>query len=219
MTHVIRTFKPRRRKLSASREIALARLGPKWCLASDGDAFDAESTFGRVAPVIFEIGIGFGESIIHSARMEPHADLIGADVHTPGIASTLEQIDSLGLANVRLVHGDALEFLDRVPSSSLHGVRIYFPDPWPKVRHAHRRLVSDGVVARLVETLAPNGSIEVATDNAEYARHAQVALDGYAELSGGVVVRPESRTLTRYESKGRVAGRPVVDLLYRLAAR
>jgi tRNA (guanine-N(7)-)-methyltransferase len=214
MTHVIRTFKPRRRKLSASREESLARLGPQRCLSSSGDAFNAESTFGRIAKLVFEIGIGFGESIVQSAQNEPGTDWIGADVHTPGIAATLEQIESLDLTNIRLVHGDALEFLDRMPRSSLHGVQIYFPDPWPKVRHSHRRLVSDDVVARLVMLLDSNGWIAVATDDAEYARHAQRALDACAALSGGIVPRLESRALTRYESKSRVAGRKVVDLVY-----
>jgi len=216
-TPPVRTFKPRRRPLSSARAVVFDRLAPVWCIDESGDRLDPAAVFGRSAPLIVEIGIGLGDTLTTMAAAEPDHDLIGCDVHTPGIASTLARIESMGLTNVRLVHGDALVALDRLAPGSLAGVRIYFPDPWPKVRHRHRRLVSEEHVARFVTLLAPGGALHVATDIADYAAEAQRVCDAHPALVGGAIERPAWRPVTRYESKGLAAGREPVDLLYRRA--
>ena len=149
------------------------------------------------------------------AAAEPDHDLIGCDVHTPGIASTLARIESMELTNVRLLHGDAMTFLDRIASGSLAGIRIYFPDPWPKARHRHRRMVSEANVDRFVGLLAPDGSLHVATDIDDYAAQVRQVSEAHPSLAGGVIDRPDWRPVTRYEHKGVAAGRETVDLLYR----
>jgi len=171
--------------------------------------------FGRTAPVVLEIGIGLGESFTTMAAAEPSVDVIGADVHTPGIASSLARIESLGLQNARLVHGDALVFMRRLGPASLVGLRIFFPDPWPKVRHRHRRIVSEANLDRFVSLLSPGGTLHVATDIDEYVRQVQRTCSGRADLVGGVIDRPDWRPATRYETKGLAAGRMSTDLMYR----
>ena len=211
----VRTFKPRRRPLSPERAALMDRLAPIWCVDEEGDEFDPAAVFGRAAPLIIDIGIGFGDSLTSMASAEPEHDLIGCDVHTPGIASTLARIESMGLTNVRLLHGDALIFLERVRPSSLAGIRVYFPDPWPKARHRHRRMVSDDNVDRFVALLAVGGTLHVATDIDDYAVMARRVCDEHPALTGGVVDRPDWRPVTRYERKGLAAGRATTDLLYR----
>lgn len=215
MTHTVRTFKPRRRPLSAARAELMERLAPRFCVSAVGDPFDPVATFGRSAPLVVDIGIGLGDTLTEMAVAVPHVDVVGCDVHTPGIAATLARIDTMGLANVRLVHGDALAFLDRIAPESLAGIRIYFPDPWPKARHRHRRMTSERNVARFAGLLAPSGVLHVATDVADYAVHTRRVCDAEPRLVGGVVERPEWRPVTRYERKGLAAGRAVTDLLYR----
>lgn len=215
MTGPVRTFKPRRRPLSPQRQALFDRLEPAYCVAETGPPFDPVAEFGRVAPLVLDIGIGAGESLTTMAAAEPERDHVGCDVHTPGIASTLAHIESTGLTNVRLVHGDALEFCARLAPGSLSAIRIYFPDPWPKVRHRHRRLASESNVDRFVTLLAPGGSLHLATDIADYALHAQRVLDAHADLTGGAIDRPDWRPTTRYERKGLDAGRTATDLLYR----
>lgn len=211
----VRTYKPRRRQLTPARAALLDRLEPQLCLDAEGCPFDPEREFGRSAPLVIDIGIGFGDSLTTAAAADPGTDVIGADVHTPGIASTLARIESMQLTNVRLVHGDALQFVERLATGSLHGVRIYFPDPWHKARHRNRRLASGANIARLAELLVPGGTLHVATDIVDYA--AQVgrlcAADG--SFDGGPIERPVWRPETRYERKGIDAGRTVTDLLYR----
>jgi tRNA (guanine-N7-)-methyltransferase len=211
----VRTFKPRRRPLTPERTALMERLAPVWCVDETGPPFDAGGTFGREAPLVLDIGIGFGDTFTAMAAAEPGVDVVGCDVHTPGIASTLARIEEFGLSNVRLVHGDALVFCDRVAERSLAGVRIYFPDPWPKARHRHRRLASEEHIARLVGLLAPGGFLHLATDIDDYAGGAQRVCDAHPALEGGVIERPEWRPVTRYEHKGLAAGHTVTDLVYR----
>lgn len=211
----VRTFKPRRRPLSVERAALLDRLAPMWCIDEVGDELDPIVVFGRDAPLVVDIGIGFGDTLTTMAANEPEHDLIGCDVHTPGTASTLARIETMGLTNVRLLHGDALIFLERVRPASLAGIRIYFPDPWPKARHRHRRMASDANVDRFVELLAPDGTLHIATDIDDYAVMARRVCDEHPALTGGVIVRPDWRPVTRYERKGLAAGRSTTDLLYR----
>ena len=211
----VRTFKPRRRPLSRARSELFERLAPRWCVAETGGVFDAVTVFGRTAPLVLDIGIGFGDTLTTMAAAEPDLDVIGVDVHTPGIASTLARIESMDLTNVRLVHGDALVFLHRVPPASLAGIRIYFPDPWPKARHRHRRMATDDHIGRFVEVLRPDGWIHLATDIDDYARQMRRVCDARPDLTGGVVARPHARPVTRYERKGHAADRVATDLIYR----
>jgi tRNA (guanine-N7-)-methyltransferase len=215
---LVRTFKPRRRPLSAERAALMARLEPTWCVAETGAMFDPVAAFGREAPLVVDIGIGLGDTLTAMAAAEPDTDVIGIDVHTPGIASTLARIESMRLTNVRLVHGDALVFLDRIATRGLAGIRIYFPDPWPKARHRHRRMTSDEHVDRFVRLLAPGGFLHVATDIDDYAAQTARVCDARPDLAGGVIARPDWRPVTRYERKGVAAGRTITDLLYRTGA-
>lgn len=214
-TQIVRTFKPRRRPLTPERAALMARLAPRFCLDETGGTVDPVATFGRQSPLVVEIGIGLGDSLTTMAAADPGTDLIGCDVHTPGIASTLARIESMGLVNVRLVHGDALVFLDRIAPGTLAGIRIYFPDPWPKARHRHRRMTSEEHVDRFARLLAPGGFLHVATDIDDYAAQMTRVCDDHPELVGGVIERPGWRPVTRYERKGLAAGHTVTDLLYR----
>ena len=214
-SHPIPTYKPRRRQLSPARAALMARLEPVLCLDVSGPALDLAAVFGRHAPVVLDIGIGHGESLTTAAEVDPETDVIGADVHTPGIASTLDRVDRLGLSNVRLVHGDALRFVDRLADGSLTGIRIFFPDPWPKAKHRRRRLVSPSRLDEFARLLAPAGTVHVATDIVDYADASKGLLDEHPDFEGGIVERPPWRPVTRYERKGLDAGRVVTDLIYR----
>jgi tRNA (guanine-N7-)-methyltransferase len=213
--HRVRTFKPRRRQLTPARAALLDRLAPALCLAPEGDRFDPAREFGRSAPLVLDIGIGFGDSLTTAAAAEPDVDVIGADVHTPGIASTLARVEMMGLTNVRLVHDDALRFVERLAPGSLAGIRIFFPDPWHKARHRNRRLASQTNIARFALLLEPGGTLHVATDIADYAAQVERLCAIAGSFEGGRVPRPVWRPETRYERKGLDAGRTVTDLIYR----
>lgn len=204
----VRTFKPRRRRLSPTRERLLSEHGPQWMLDREGPPLEL------VRPTVLEIGIGLGEALLGMAAADPATDVIGVDVHTPGIARVIAGILEEGLDNVRLVHGDVLDVAHRIPAGALTGIRIFFPDPWPKASQRHKRIVTPANVDRFVTWLAPGGFLHLATDIADYAEQMAEVCGARRDLTGGPIERPAARPYTRYEAKGVAAGRSPVDLLY-----
>ena len=135
-------------------------------------------------------------------------------MHTPGIARLLVDIESAELSNLRVIHGDALEFLNRIPHESVDEIRIWFPDPWPKPKQRQRRIITQAIVDRLVPWIVCGGRLRMATDIDDYAEQMLEVCTRHTELQGGVVERPSDRPITRFERKGIEAGRSVTDLAF-----
>jgi tRNA (guanine-N7-)-methyltransferase len=199
------------------RAAAYERLVPLWSVAEAGPPLDLAALFGRPAGdvrCVLDVGIGMGEATVAMALARPDEDLLAVDVHTPGIGRVLEAVAQHGLINVRVVQADVLDFLPRIGPSSLAGVRIWFPDPWPKQRQRHKRIVRAGVLEGFVDRLAVGGVLHLATDVADYANQMLLVCAAEERIAGGIVQRPEWRPETRYEQRGRRAGRFPTDMRY-----
>jgi len=190
----------------------------RWGIDVSGPALSWSEIFDGVPPgdldVVLDIGFGGGEALIELAETRPSEHVVGIDVHTPGIAAVLDAVESRGLRNVRVVEGDVLDFVARVPRASLSAIRVFFPDPWPKRRQRGRRLIRPDVIAQLVPLLRPGGALQLATDAADYATQMQAICSAEPGLHGGVIERPTWRPATRFEQRGIDEGRSPVDLLY-----
>ena len=208
------TFKARRRGLSPARQAKFVAWLDRWGLDESGPVIEWADVFGASKAVVLDIGFGHGESISRMAVDDPSTAIVGLEIHTPGVATLLQAIEHHDLTNVRVVHGDVLVFIDRVAPASLTGVRIYFPDPWPKVRQHHRRLVDGEVVQVLTDRLTIGGALHLATDVADYAAVMEAACDADDRLAGGVIERPSFRPMTRFEQRGIDEGRHAIDLWY-----
>lgn len=180
---------------------------------------DTRSWFGRDAPVVVDVGCGSGASTAAMARAEPDVDVIAVEVYRRGLAQLLATIDREGIGNVRLIRGDAVDVLVAMLSpGSLTGVRVFFPDPWPKSRHHKRRLLQPATLALIADRLRPGGVLHAATDHAGYAE--QIAGCGDAEPRlgrlGPHAHPPVSavRPATKYEAKAERAGSHVADLVW-----
>ena len=143
----VTSFVHQRNRFTEGQAHAWTRLWPRHgCDVADvlsgAVPYDPLAWFGRAAPLILEIGCGTGESTAAQAAAAPDVDHLAVEVFEPGLAQLLMRIDEAQLANLLLLRGDAVDLLrERVPPDSLAGIRIYFPDPWPKRRHQKRRLV------------------------------------------------------------------------------
>ena len=208
------SFKVRRRSLSPKRQAEFDEWIQRWSLDLNGLPLDWAEVFGRDGDVVLDVGFGHGEATIEMAADQPELDVIGVEVHTPGVVTVLDAIEHRQLHHIRVVHGDLLPFLDRIAPGSLAAIRIYFPDPWTKRRNFHRRLVGGDVVAALCDRLRVGGQLHLATDIVDYAEAMQQVCDAEPRLSGGVIDRPNWRPLTRFEQRGLEAGRSPTDLLY-----
>ena len=218
----IRTFQPRRGRVSARHLDALDRLWPAFGLRIppvSGAPVDTTALFDRRAPLVLEIGSGMGEATAEMAATDPGRDYLAVEVHTPGIANLLALVEQRGLTNVRVARGDALDLArDLLPADSLDAVHVFFPDPWPKSRHHKRRLIQPAHVALLRSRLVRGGVLHCATDWADYAAAMRETLDADPELVNaydGYAPRPAHRPETKFEQRAVAAGRTVFDLVFR----
>jgi tRNA (guanine-N7-)-methyltransferase len=168
---------------------------------------------------VLEIGSGAGTSTLAMARAEPQINVIAVEVYRRGLAQLLSGIDREGVTNIRLIRGDGVDVLEHMlDSESLTGVRVFFPDPWPKARHHTRRLLQQATVALIADRLRPGGVLHAATDHAGYAE--QIAEVGDAEPRLRRVTAADSlpisvdRPVTKYEGKAQHAGSAVAELLW-----
>jgi len=199
--------------MSPTRTVLYERLVTEWSLPVEGPSLDLADLFGGL-DVVLDIGFGGGEGLVDMALARPHEAIIGVDIHTPGVAKVVEAIEVHDWQHVRVVEGDVLEFLPRIPAGSLATVRLYFPDPWLKQKQKHRRLARPDVIAGLVDRLRIGGTLHIATDIDDYAAQALAVCAAEPRLRGGVVPRPDWRPVTRFEQRGLNAGRIATDMIY-----
>jgi tRNA (guanine-N7-)-methyltransferase len=199
--------------LSPTREAAYRSQRERWVVVTDGGVLDLDAMFAGL-PVVLDIGFGGGESVVQMAAVRPQEAIIGVEVHTPGVAHVLAAIEDQRWSHVRVVEDDVLALFARLPAAALAGVRVWFPDPWPKRRQQHRRLLRAEVIASVAGLLCEQGTLHVATDDCDYARSVESLAAAEPRLVGGVVPRPEWRPFTRYERRALTAGRAPVDLIY-----
>ena len=214
----IRTYKPRRTRITERQERALQQQAA-FIIPVGTSPIDTIAVWGIDVPVVMEIGFGDGLAAAEMAAADPTTGLLAIDVHTPGVGGLLARVGDASLTNVRVMEADALVVLTRmIEPGSLHGVRTYFPDPWPKARHHKRRIVQSEVLDLVHSRLQVGGSWHLATDWAEYADWIQSCFDEHRGWIGGVIERPPWRPVTRYERRALHDGRSITDLVFRTVA-
>ncbi|WP_055494440.1 tRNA (guanosine(46)-N7)-methyltransferase TrmB [Streptomyces sp. TP-A0356] len=218
----IRSFQPRRSRVTAGQADALQRLWPTMGLDIDGHRIpDLGELFGNSNPVVLEIGFGMGEATAKMAADDLGTNILAVDVHTPGQGNLLNLADRNGLTNVRVANGDAIILLrEMLAPDSLDGLRVYFPDPWPKKRHHKRRLIQPEFLTLAAARLKPGALVHCATDWEPYAEQMLDVLTAHPDFEntqpdGGYAARPAFRPLTRFEGQGLDKGHVVNDLLFR----
>ncbi len=216
----IRSFQPRRSRVTTGQQDALERLWPKWGLDIDGSyVLDLHELLDGL-PVVLEIGFGMGEATAQMAAEDPGTGILAVDVHTPGQGNLLGLADKAGSTNVRVANGDAVILLrEMLAPESLDGLRVYFPDPWPKARHHKRRLIQPEFLDLVAPVLKPGAIIHCATDWEPYAEQMLEVLTAHPRFAntaadGGYAPRPAFRPLTRFEGQGLDKGHVVHDLLF-----
>jgi tRNA (guanine-N7-)-methyltransferase len=214
----IRSFVTRTGRLSPAQERAILELGPQFCIPFQKNIIDPNTLFPTPAPLIVEIGFGMGETTAKIAHTLSNKNFIGIEVHTPGVGSLLKQIHTQELSNVRIIQHDAVEVLTHMLApDSLHGVHIFFPDPWHKARHHKRRLIQSPLVKLLASRLQAGGYLHCATDWQDYADQILSVLKAEPTLqnqSTGFSARPDYRPITKFETRGLRLGHSICDIIF-----
>ncbi|HEX8467368.1 MAG TPA: tRNA (guanine(46)-N(7))-methyltransferase TrmB [Allosphingosinicella sp.] len=207
-------------KLRGGQEALLERLLPAVSVPGEGSV-TSDALFGDSRPLHFEIGFGSGEHLAYRADLLPDHGFIGAEPFLNGVVGALQHVRDQRLANIRLHMGDALDVLGRVPDGALTMVYLLHPDPWPKARHAKRRMVNRGPLDLIAAKLRPGGEFRLGTDDPTYCRWSMMVMNGrrdfewLAESAKDFLTRPGGWPETRYEAKARRKGHEVWYFRYR----
>jgi tRNA (guanine-N7-)-methyltransferase len=175
-------------------------------------------------PLVVEIGFGRGEFLMALAAERPGRAFLGVEYSAKRVLKMARRVARAGAGNLRLLHARGEDVLrELLPDACVEAFWINFPDPWPKKRHARRRLLQPERVRELALRLVPGGALHVATDDVPYAEQIDAALAAEPLLENALAParfarEMPGRTATAYEIEWRAEGRPLHFFLYRRRA-
>ncbi len=210
----IKSFRLRGKRMTRAQNAALIRSWDRFGIEF-GTTVDTKVLFPNAKEVIIEIGFGMGDATAEIAKAHPDNGYIAIEVHPPGIGKLLSLIEEHELTNVYIIEGDAIEILQTMfADHGINGFHLFFPDPWPKLKHNKRRIVNAEFLSLIHQKLIKGGYINIATDWVPYAEWIKDAFANSVQFIGGEVPRPDWRPYTKFEGKGLAKEHRVSDFHY-----
>jgi tRNA (guanine-N7-)-methyltransferase len=211
----VRSYSIRGSRITQAQRAAKDELQTIYGIAVEEKKVNLAEIFPTSEKIIMEIGFGMGEATAIIAKNHPNNGYIAVDVHPPGIGKLLGRIVENDLKNLRVIEDDVHIVLPHMfEDESIDAFHLYFPDPWPKKKHNKRRIVNEGFLALIHPKLKKGGYIHIATDWVPYAISIQEVFTASTLFTGGVIEKPESRPVTRFEGQGIDKDHQVTDLMY-----
>ena len=179
-----------------------------------------KDVFGNSNPVHIEIGMGKGVFITTLASQNPDINYVGIEKYSSVLLRAVEKQDELQLPNLRFIRMDAENINEVFGKDEVDRIYLNFSDPWPKDRHAKRRLTSRTFLERYNAILAPEGHIEFKTDNRglfdfslEEIPQAGWKIDDYTFDLHHDDSMNQGNIMTEYEEKFSSLGNPICKLI------
>ncbi|WP_138303609.1 MULTISPECIES: tRNA (guanosine(46)-N7)-methyltransferase TrmB [Eubacteriales] len=184
-----------------------------------------KEVFGNDNPVYIEIGMGKGQFLTEMAARHPDRNYIGIERYSSVLLRAVERLDKLeadsrALENIRFICMDAAQIGEVFEKGEVRGIYLNFSDPWPKKRHARRRLTSREFFVRYDQVLAPEGRVEFKTDNQDLFRFSLEEADeaGWRVLMSTWDLHSDpdmnrGNVMTEYEEKFSAKGNPICKLI------
>jgi tRNA (guanine-N7-)-methyltransferase len=211
----VRSYRIRGSRITGPQQLALDTHWDSYGIEQSATPLNFKEIFPQSQEIIMEIGFGMGEATALIGKAFPEKGFLAVDVHRPGVGKLFALIHEHGLKNLRVIQGDAHLILhDMVPDKSLDGIHLFFPDPWPKVRHNKRRIVNAAFLGQIAPKLKDGGYIHIATDWVPYAEWIEDVFAASTLFNGGKVERPDWRPVTRFEGQGISKDHQVNDFKY-----
>jgi len=211
----VRSYSIRGSRITQAQRAAKDELQAIYGIAVEEKKVNLAEIFPTSEKIMMEIGFGMGEATAIIAKNHPNNGYIAVDVHPPGIGKLLGRIVENDLKNLRVIEDDVHIVLPHMfEDESIDAFHLYFPDPWPKKKHNKRRIVNEGFLALIHPKLKKGGYIHIATDWVPYAVSIQEVFTASTLFTGGVIEKPESRPVTRFEGQGIDKDHQVTDLMY-----
>lgn len=193
--------------------------------------------FGRTAPLEVEIGFGRDDGLLRRAAAQAERDFIGVELRQERVDTYLGRAARSRIRNLRVLPGRAETVVGvMLPEGGVDAMRILFPDPWPKPKHAGNRLIQPWFARQVRRVLRPGGTLLMATDDAAYQEQMREVVDGVGgfetvsvrdaaerdddgtaeRLGPGERIGTDGTTI--FERKGKARGRPIRYFTWRRAA-
>lgn len=180
------------------------------------EKFDWQKEFGNDHPIYIEVGMGKGQFIIELAKRNPDINYIGIEKYTSVLYRAIQKLEEEEISNLRFLCIDA-EIIDKIfPEKGIDRIYLNFSDPWPKERHAKRRLPSRQFLARFDVILKEDGVIEFKTDNrglfdfaVEEVEETKWNMDAITYDLHADKVLNQGNIMTEYEEKFSAKGNPI----------
>ena len=172
--------------------------------------------FGNENPIHIEVGMGKGRFLMDMARLYPEINFIGIEKYSSVLLRAVQKLEEEELPNVRLIRMDAEDLENVFAQGELDRIYLNFSDPWPKDRHAKRRLESRQFLARYDQILKKDGTIEFKTDNRALFDFAleEVEAAGWTLKEKTFDLHADARlnegnVMTEYEERFSAQGNPI----------
>ncbi len=175
--------------------------------------------FGNDDPVHIEIGMGKGKFLTGMAMAHPDVNYIGIEKYSSVLLRAVQKQEELRLPNLRLIRMDAEEITEVFAPGEVDRIYLNFSDPWPKDRHAKRRLTSGTFLARYQKILTRTGRLEFKTDNRSLF---EFSLESVEENGWRLIASTndlhhselkEGNIMTEYEERFSAMGNPIYKLI------
>lgn len=208
----------RLRNIPGSRE-AIAEN--RWCIQETEHTKGQWPTiFGNQNPIHIEIGMGKGKFIMTLARQNPRINYVGIEKYSSVLLRALQKMETEPLENIRFIRMDAENICEMFDSQEVSKIYLNFSDPWPKDRHAKRRLTSRQFFERYRKILSSSGTVEFKTDNTalfdfslEEVKEAGWKLDAFTRDLHQDTAMMQGNVMTEYEEKFSAMGNPIYKLI------
>lgn len=162
------------------------------------------SIFGNDKPIRIEIGMGKGNFIIEMAKRYPDINFIGIEKFDSVIVRAIQKSNELELDNLKIIRMDA-EYLDEVFDKEIERIYLNFSDPWPKERHAKRRLTSEIFLSLYDQVFKGDKIIEMKTDNLDLFNYSLESLKNYGyqieDVTNNLDCLNDENVMTEYENR------------------
>ena len=181
--------------------------------------------FEKKQPIHIEVGMGKGRFLMDLARLHPEINYIGIEMYDSVLLRALQkreklETEGIHLDNLKFMCMDARLLPEVFDKGEVERIYLNFSDPWPKARHAKRRLTSREFLARYNEILAPEGSVEFKTDNRDLFEFSleEVEAAGWKLMAHTFDLHHEDammegNVMTEYEEKFSSMGNPICKLV------
>ena len=212
----IKSFVKRNKRLTSSQKKFLDNKNENTNFCNVQEILNYQHIFKNNNPCIMDIGFGDGKLLINIAKENPEINFIGVEVYQSGIGRILKQTAKEKLNNLIILNHDAVDLLENyIKNESLHGISLFFPDPWPKKKHHKRRIININFINLISYKLKKRGFIKIATDWSNYNRS---IIDLFNQKDNFEKINDISiykfRPLTKFEKKGMLLGHTISEISY-----